>query len=129
MSSGCDTGTRYLVRVYDNPFCDPNVRLPQTVLTGYRQGLPVSHPPRWSKLGNVWEGVSASFIVEHVRPRPEATFVLQHADPDYTTNTALADLLADDAVLARKHNGKDLEPDHGGPMRLVLPRLYFWKSF
>src|SRR5207247_502171 len=83
---------------------------------------------RWSKLGNVWEGVSARFIVEHVRPRPEATFVLQHADPDYTTNTALADLLADDVVLALKHNGKDLEPDHGGPMRLVLPRLYFWKS-
>src|SRR6266850_1991022 len=83
---------------------------------------------RWSKLDNDWEGVSARYIVEQVKPRPEATFVLQHADPDYTTNTALADLLDDDVVLAVRHNGKDLEPDHGGPMRLVLPKLYFWKS-
>src|SRR5205823_6438010 len=83
---------------------------------------------RWSKLDNDWEGVSARYIVEEVKPRPEAKFVLQHADPDYTTNTALADLLDDDVVLAVRHNGKDLEPDHGGPMRLVLPRLYFWKS-
>ena len=83
---------------------------------------------RWSKLGNVWEGVSARFIVEHVRPRPEATFVLQHADPDYTTNTALADLLADDVVLALKHNGKYLEPDHGWPLRGLVPKLYLWKS-
>src|SRR5882724_5985305 len=83
---------------------------------------------RWSKLDNEWEGVSARWLVEQVKPRPAATFVLQHADPDYTTNTALADLLDDDVVLAVKHNGKDLEPDHGGPMRLVLPKLYFWKS-
>ena len=83
---------------------------------------------RWSKLDNDWEGVSARYIVEEVKPRPEAKFVLQHADPDYTTNTALADLLDDDVVLAVRHNGKDLEPDHGGPMRLVLPKLYFWKS-
>src|SRR2546429_1097679 len=83
---------------------------------------------RWSKLDNDWEGVSARYIVEQVKPRPEAKFVLQHADPDYTTNTAVADLLDDDVVLAVRHNGKDLEPDHGGPMRLVLPKLYFWKS-
>ena len=83
---------------------------------------------RWSKLDNEWEGVSARWIIEQARPRPEATWVLQHADPDYTTNTALADLLDDDVILALKHNGKDLEPDHGGPLRLVLPKLYFWKS-
>jgi len=83
---------------------------------------------RWSKLDNEWEGVSARWLVEQVTPRAEAAFVLQHADPDYTTNTPLADLLDNDVVLAVKHNGKDLEPDHGGPMRLVLPKLYFWKS-
>jgi DMSO/TMAO reductase YedYZ molybdopterin-dependent catalytic subunit len=83
---------------------------------------------RWSKLDNVWEGVSIREIVGRVKPRPEAAFVLQHADPDYTTNTALDDLVQDDGILALKHNGRDLEPDHGGPLRLVLPRLYFWKS-
>jgi DMSO/TMAO reductase YedYZ molybdopterin-dependent catalytic subunit len=83
---------------------------------------------RWSKLDSVWEGVSIREIMRRVRVRPEAAFVLQHADPDYTTNIALADLVGDDVVLALKHNGKHLEPDHGGPMRLVVPKLYFWKS-
>jgi len=83
---------------------------------------------RWSKLDNVWEGVSIHEIMKRVAVRPEATFVLQHADPDYTTNIALTDLLEDGVLLALKHNGKDLEPDHGGPMRLVVPKLYFWKS-
>jgi DMSO/TMAO reductase YedYZ molybdopterin-dependent catalytic subunit len=83
---------------------------------------------RWSRLDNEWEGVSARYLIEQARPRPEARFVLQHADPDYTTNTSLADLLAEDVVLALKWNGHDLEPDHGGPLRLVLPALYFWKS-
>src|SRR5918994_7241872 len=69
---------------------------------------------RWSKLDNTWEGVSARYIIEQARPRPEAKWVLQHADPDYTTNTALDDLRAEDVILALKHNGRDLEPDHGG---------------
>jgi DMSO/TMAO reductase YedYZ molybdopterin-dependent catalytic subunit len=51
-----------------------------------------------------------------------------HADPDYTTNLALEDLTADDVLLALKHDGEDLAPNHGGPCRLVVPRLYFWKS-
>lgn len=83
---------------------------------------------RWSKLDNEWEGVPARVILDHVRPRSEARWVLQHADPDYTTNTALEDLRDDDVILALRHNGRDLEPDHGGPVRLVLPKLYFWKS-
>jgi DMSO/TMAO reductase YedYZ molybdopterin-dependent catalytic subunit len=83
---------------------------------------------RWSKLDNAWEGVHIREIVERVRPRPEARFVMQHADPDYTTNIALEDLVQDDVLLALRHNGRDLEPDHGGPLRLVVPKLYFWKS-
>ena len=83
---------------------------------------------RWSKLDNEWEGVSARWLIEQARPRPEAAFVRQYADPDYTTNTSLADLLDDDVLLALTHDGKPLEPDHGGPLRLVLPKLYFWKS-
>src|SRR5262245_27747261 len=83
---------------------------------------------RWSRLDNEWEGVSIREIMARVAPRPEAAFVLQHADPDYTTNISLADLIDDDVILALRHNGRDLAPDHGGPMRLVVPKLYFWKS-
>ena len=83
---------------------------------------------RWSKLDNVWEGVHIREIMKRVTPRPEARYVMQHADPDYTTNIALEDLVDADVVLALKHNGRDLEPDHGGPVRLVVPKLYFWKS-
>ncbi|MEX2145579.1 MAG: sulfite oxidase-like oxidoreductase [Candidatus Rokuibacteriota bacterium] len=83
---------------------------------------------RWSKLDNTWEGVPIREILGRVKVRPEAKFVVQHADPDYTTNTTLADLMDSDVLLALKHDGRDLEPDHGGPLRLVLPKLYFWKS-
>jgi len=83
---------------------------------------------RWSKLDNEWEGVHVREIMKRVTPLPEARYVMQHADPDYTTNIALPDLLDDDVLLALKHNGRDLPPDHGGPVRLVVPKLYFWKS-
>jgi DMSO/TMAO reductase YedYZ molybdopterin-dependent catalytic subunit len=102
---------------------DEFLRLPRVRVTS-----DVHCVTRWSKLDNEWEGVSARFIIEQARPRPEAKWVMQHADPDYTTNTSLDDLLADDVVLALKHNQRDLEPDHGGPLRLVVPKLYFWKS-
>ena len=83
---------------------------------------------RWSRLDNVWEGVPMQAVLDAVRPRPEARFVLQHADPDYTTNIALEDLARDDVLLALAWNGRPLEPDHGAPVRLVVPHLYFWKS-
>jgi DMSO/TMAO reductase YedYZ molybdopterin-dependent catalytic subunit len=83
---------------------------------------------RWSKLDNEWEGVHIREILSRVRLRPPARYVMVHADPDYTTNLALDDLAQDDVLLALRHNGRDLEPDHGGPCRLVVPRLYFWKS-
>ncbi len=83
---------------------------------------------RWSKLDNEWEGVPIREILGRIRLRPEAKYVMVHADPDYTTNLALDDLAQADVLLALRHNGRDLEPDHGGPCRLVVPRLYFWKS-
>jgi DMSO/TMAO reductase YedYZ molybdopterin-dependent catalytic subunit len=83
---------------------------------------------RWSKLGNAWEGVHIREILGRLRLRPQARYVMVHADPDYTTNLALEDLAQDDVLLALRHDGRDLEPDHGGPCRLVVPRLYFWKS-
>ena len=82
----------------------------------------------WSRLDNAWEGVALRDILQHVRPRPETKYVLQHAENGYTTNVELADLLGDDVVLALKHDGRDLEPDHGGPLRMIIPKLYLWKS-
>ena len=81
----------------------------------------------WSLLDNRWEGVHIRELLKHVRIKPEAIAVMIHADPDYTTNLLLQELI-DDVFLALKHNGRDLEPDHGGPCRLVVPKLYFWKS-
>ena len=83
---------------------------------------------RWSRLDNRFEGVRIREIMKRVRPKPEARYVMIHADPDYTTNLPLSDLLDDDVLLALKHDGRDLTPDHGGPLRLVVPKLYFWKS-
>jgi DMSO/TMAO reductase YedYZ molybdopterin-dependent catalytic subunit len=82
----------------------------------------------WSRLDNRFEGVSIHEILRRVRPRPEARYVLIHADPDYTTNLPLADLVDDGVLLAMKHDGQDLTPEHGGPLRLLVPKLYFWKS-
>jgi DMSO/TMAO reductase YedYZ molybdopterin-dependent catalytic subunit len=83
---------------------------------------------RWSRFDNRWEGVAVSEILRRVKVRPEAVAVMAHTQEGYTTNIPLADLKADDALLAIKHDGQDLPREHGGPCRLVVPRLYFWKS-
>jgi DMSO/TMAO reductase YedYZ molybdopterin-dependent catalytic subunit len=82
----------------------------------------------WSRLDNDWEGIALGEILARVKPRPEAKYVLQHAEGGYTTNVELADLQGDDVLLALKHDGRDLEPDHGGPLRMLIPKLYLWKS-
>lgn len=83
---------------------------------------------RWSRFDNQWEGVAVRTILEQARVQPQAVAVMVHADPDYTTNLALEDLRGEDVLLAIKHDGVDLPVEHGGPCRLVVPRLYFWKS-
>jgi len=83
---------------------------------------------RWSRLDNRFEGVHIREIMQRVRLTAEARYVMIHADPDYTTNLSLQELVDDDVVLALKHDGQDLTPEHGGPLRLVVPKLYFWKS-
>lgn len=85
---------------------------------------------RWSRLGNVWEGVSTRELLARAGgPLPEAAFVLAHGyDDEFTTNLPLADFLAEDALVAVTHDGAPLSLDHGGPARLIVPRLYAWKS-
>ncbi len=84
---------------------------------------------RWSRLGNVWEGVSLRTLLELAGIQPQAKYVLAGAfDDGWTTNLPLADCLKDDALVAMLHDGQPLHPDHGGPARLIVPQLYAWKS-
>jgi DMSO/TMAO reductase YedYZ molybdopterin-dependent catalytic subunit len=82
----------------------------------------------WSKLDTHWEGVSTSVLKDLVAIKPEAGFVLVHAEPNFTTNLPLGDFFAEDALFALRYEGEPLTSDHGFPVRLVVPRLYFWKS-
>jgi len=83
---------------------------------------------RWSKKDTIWRGVPFKTLVERARPKPEAKFVLQHADNDYTTNLPLEAMLGDEVMVAYEFDGEPLEPIHGGPVRMFVPKLYFWKS-
>ncbi|MEM2144553.1 MAG: sulfite oxidase-like oxidoreductase [Candidatus Jordarchaeaceae archaeon] len=82
----------------------------------------------WSKLDNLWEGVSTSTIRELVDILPEAKFVMVHSVGGFTSNLSLEDFFQPDVLFAVKHNNEVLTPQHGYPVRLVVPRLYFWKS-
>ncbi len=83
---------------------------------------------RWSKLDNLWEGVSTRAVLRPVQVSGRARYVMVHCAHGFTTNLPLAEFLGEDCLFAWKHNGQDLEPDHGYPLRLVVPRLYAWKS-
>ena len=82
----------------------------------------------WSRLGMTFEGVAATTVLAQARVRPHAKFVMIHCEQGYETNLPIEYLMADDALFAHRADGKDLTPDHGWPLRLVVPRLYFWKS-
>ena len=84
---------------------------------------------RWSRLGNLWEGVATRAIAEQVKIKPEAQFVLAHAyDNGWTTNMPLEFFLAADSLLTHTHDGEPISLEHGGPVRLMIPPLYAWKS-
>ncbi|MFB2551950.1 sulfite oxidase-like oxidoreductase [Ensifer soli] len=82
----------------------------------------------WSRYDNHWEGVSTRDLLDHVMPKPEARFVMLTSYDGYTTNLPLADFAVDNALLATAWEGLPLTREHGGPVRLVVPHLYFWKS-
>lgn len=84
---------------------------------------------RWSRLDNIWTGVATREIARRVGLRPEARFVFVTAyDNGWTTNLPLEYFLAEDSLFAWEHDGKPIPPEHGGPVRLIVPRLYAWKS-
>lgn len=84
---------------------------------------------RWSRLANLWEGVSSRQLLDLAGVKPEAKFVLLHAyDNNWSTNLPLDDFLSEDALLADTHDGQPISADHGGPVRGIVPLLYAWKS-
>lgn len=83
---------------------------------------------KWSKLDTRWFGVDFDTLVDLVRPAPEARFVAATADGGYSANLHLKDLINGQAMVATHFDGAPLTQEHGGPVRLVAPRLYFWKS-
>lgn len=83
---------------------------------------------KWSKLDTEWEGVRVADLMAGVSVGPEASHVLVLAEHGFTANLPLADFLRPENLFAYRYGGGDLEPDHGWPLRLVVPHLYFWKS-
>jgi DMSO/TMAO reductase YedYZ molybdopterin-dependent catalytic subunit len=83
---------------------------------------------RWSRFDNRWEGVLFRDVLKLVKLLPRAAYVLVHAEQGYTANVPLADLDRDNVLFATHHDGQPLPPDHGYPLRLVVPHLYAWKS-
>ena len=83
---------------------------------------------RWTRLDTTWEGVPIRHVLELAQVRPTATHVVSHAEQGYTANLPLSVLDDDDVLLADTFDGEPLEPEHGYPLRLVVPKRYFWKS-
>lgn len=83
----------------------------------------------WTRLDNRFEGVRFREILKLVKVKPEARYVMFWAQNySWSTNVPLEDLMGDDVLLAIRHDGQDLSPEHGWPCRVVVPHLYFWKS-
>lgn len=83
---------------------------------------------RWSKYDTEWEGVLFKDFLKLIQLKPDARYVMFHADPDYDTNVPLSDLLDDQVMLAYHYDGKPLTEKHGWPLRTLVPHRYFWKS-
>lgn len=83
---------------------------------------------QWSRYDNRWKGVAARTLLDLVRPMPEAKHVVFHSYDGYTTNIRLDQFDQPDVFLVHEWEGKPISPEHGGPVRMLVPRLYFWKS-
>ncbi|HZH58747.1 MAG TPA: sulfite oxidase-like oxidoreductase [Metabacillus sp.] len=82
----------------------------------------------WSKLDASWQGVKTVDLLEGVHIQPHAKYVILHAEEGWTTNLSIDDFMKETALLAHSYNDEPLTPEHGYPLRAVIPQLYFWKS-
>lgn len=99
-----------------------------TALPTSRVTVDIHCVTRWTMLDAVWEGVPFAEVMKLARPLPEARFVMQHSYGGYSTNLPLEDLLQENVLLAYRYHDQPLDAEHGGPMRMLVPHLYFWKS-
>lgn len=83
---------------------------------------------KWSKFNTAWSGVSIDDILAEAGIEAPTAFTLAHGSDGYTTNVPIADLIGGKAMVATAYEGKPITPEHGGPARLLVPHLYFWKS-
>ena len=83
---------------------------------------------RWSRFDNQWEGVALREILKGVQRKPAANYVMVHAEQGFTANVPLSDLDREEVLLATHHDSQPLTPEHGYPLRLIVPHLYAWKS-
>lgn len=97
--------------------------MPQTMMT-----RDIHCVTTWSKLDTTWEGVTVDDILADAGVEPPTPYILASTIEGYTTNVPLKDLVDGKAMVATKYEGRPLEPEHGGPARLLVPHLYFWKS-
>jgi len=83
---------------------------------------------KWSKFDTTWTGVRVRDLFDRANISDTATHVMGHAEYGYTANLPLADIMRDDSLVVYAYEGEDIDPIHGGPVRLLIPQLYFWKS-
>jgi DMSO/TMAO reductase YedYZ molybdopterin-dependent catalytic subunit len=99
------------------------LRLPMQVFT-----VDISCVTKWTHLDMKWEGVSLDTLLEHVELDRKAMYITAHSDGGYTTNLPVTDIVNGQSFVALKYDDQPLAPEHGGPARMVVPHLYFWKS-
>ena len=97
-------------------------------LPGQRFVVDISCVTKWTKLDTQWEGISVDTLLKQVDLDPKAQFVIAFSHEGYTTNLPLSEVVNGQAFVAYRYDGQPLPPEHGGPARLVVPHLYFWKS-
>jgi DMSO/TMAO reductase YedYZ molybdopterin-dependent catalytic subunit len=110
----------------DNPFAltfEELTALPSVTLT-----TDIHCVTKWSKFDTVWRGVKVKDLLERAGIQDGATHVMGHAEYGYTVNLPLEDALRDESMVVWEYDGEPIEPIHGGPVRLLVPNLYFWKS-
>jgi DMSO/TMAO reductase YedYZ molybdopterin-dependent catalytic subunit len=110
----------------DNPFAltfEELTALPSVTLT-----TDIHCVTKWSKFDTVWRGVKLKDILDRAGIQSDATHVMGHAEYGYTANLPLEDALLDESMVVWEYEGEPIEPIHGGPVRLLVPNLYFWKS-
>ncbi len=99
------------------------LKLPMQTFT-----VDISCVTKWTHLDMKWEGVSLDSLLEHVDLDRKAMYLTAFSDGGYTTNLPLPDVVNGQSFIALKYDGRPLAPEHGGPARMVVPHLYFWKS-